>query len=142
MNPNEALCAANSKASMVTAFDTFKAFTTLVLIDLAVRLGGFPLLYKIVKRWPVARASGEPSHQIRRVCGATDKAGSYYFKTALCLQRSAVAACMLRSRGIAAIMVIGCRIMPYQGHAWVEVEGRVVNDKPEVQQNYQVLDRV
>jgi len=31
--------------------------------------------------------------------------------------------------------------MPFQAHAWVEVEGKVVNDKPHVQDHYAVLDR-
>jgi hypothetical protein len=48
---------------------------------------------------------------------------------------------MLRSRGVHAEMVIGAQRLPLKAHAWVEVDGRVVNDKPEVQTDYLVMER-
>jgi hypothetical protein len=38
-------------------------------------------------------------------------------------------------------MVIGAQQLPFKAHAWVEVDGRVVNDKPYVPEMYTVLDR-
>ena len=38
-------------------------------------------------------------------------------------------------------MVIGAQQMPFKAHAWVEVGGSVVNDKPYTPEMYQVLDR-
>jgi len=135
-------CTAGRKAIRPTVFDTLKAYIGLITIDLLIKLGGFPLLYRTIKRRTVSEINPAAPWEIERICAAADKAGRYYFKHALCLQRSALIAFLLRRRGIPATMVIGCRIMPYQGHAWVEVEGRVVSDKPEVQQFYQVLERV
>ncbi len=66
----------------------------------------------------------------------------WYVKRAACLQRSVVATWMLRRHGIAAEMVIGCRPLPFESHAWVEVEGRVVNDLPQYQRAFIVLNRV
>ncbi len=65
----------------------------------------------------------------------------WYPKQVLCLQRSAVAVTMLRRYGIPAEMVIGAQRLPLKAHAWVEVGGRVVNDKPEVQSDYLVMER-
>jgi hypothetical protein len=48
---------------------------------------------------------------------------------------------LLKSYGVPARMVIGARQMPFRAHAWVEVNGRVVNDKPYVREMYAVLDR-
>jgi hypothetical protein len=59
----------------------------------------------------------------------------------LCLQRSAATACLLRRYCVEAHMVIGAQQMPFKAHAWVEVGGRVVNDKPYVAEMYSVLDR-
>jgi hypothetical protein len=59
----------------------------------------------------------------------------------LCLQRSAATACLLKRCGIPAQMVIGAQQMPFKAHAWVEVDGRVVNDKPYMTEIYAVLDR-
>jgi hypothetical protein len=38
-------------------------------------------------------------------------------------------------------MIIGAQLLPFKAHAWVEVDGRVVNDKSYTREMYQVLDR-
>jgi hypothetical protein len=38
-------------------------------------------------------------------------------------------------------MVIGVQGAPFRAHAWVELEGRVVNDKPYMRDIYSVLDQ-
>jgi len=42
----------------------------------------------------------------------------------------------LRRRGIPARLVIGTKVMPLLAHAWVEVDGVVINDWRRVQQAY------
>jgi len=59
----------------------------------------------------------------------------------LCLQRSAATACLLKRFGVSAQLVIGAQQMPFKAHAWVEVDGVVVNDKPYTSEIYTVLDR-
>ena len=76
-----------------------------------------------------------------RICQAVAYACIWYAKPVLCLQRSAVAVTLLRKYGILAEMVIGAQRLPLKAHAWVEVDGRVVNDKPEVQTDYLVMER-
>jgi hypothetical protein len=78
---------------------------------------------------------------IEQTCAAVDMACIWYWKEALCLQRSAATACLLKRNGVPAQMVIGAQQMPFRAHAWVEVEGRVVNDKPYTPEMYAVLDR-
>ena len=73
---------------------------------------------------------------------SVDEACVWYAKRAACLQRSVVATWLLRRNGIAAQMVIGCRPLPFESHAWVEVDGRGVNDRPKYQSAFRVLDRV
>jgi hypothetical protein len=75
------------------------------------------------------------------ICQAMDLASVLYFKRALCLQRSAATACLLRRCGWDAQMVIGAQLLPFQSHAWVEIEGCVVNDKPYITEIFQVLER-
>jgi hypothetical protein len=38
-------------------------------------------------------------------------------------------------------MVIGAQLLPFLSHAWVEIEGCVVNDKPYIPEIFQVLER-
>ena len=120
--------------------DLAVALLALLAFDLVLSIGGFGRLYRLVKRWKVRRRPADGG-RVRAICGAVDRACTIYPKHALCLQRSAVAACLLRRAGIAAEMVIGCRKLPFMGHAWVEVGRQVVNDGPAVQELYAVLDR-
>ena len=95
----------------------------------------------LVKRWPVRRRTVvDNATTIGRTCDAVERACVWYARAALCLQRSAVTTCLLRSRGVPARMVVGARPMPFLAHAWVEVGGAVVNDWPRVKTFYQSLD--
>ncbi len=66
-------------------------------------------------------------------------AGCFYYKPVLCLQRSVVAARLLRKAGAEARLVIGYRAAPFLSHAWVEVDGRVANDSQAYKERLQVL---
>ena len=48
---------------------------------------------------------------------------------------------LLRRHGYEAAMLIGAQMLPFKSHAWVEVNGNVVNDKPYMHEIYQVLER-
>ncbi|MGH9722208.1 MAG: lasso peptide biosynthesis B2 protein [Bryobacteraceae bacterium] len=119
-----------------------KAWVALASVDLILKIGGFPKLYRKLRSFPVAKRRLTGEAVTRGICSAIDLAGTWYFKHALCLQRSAVATFLLRRAGVPAELVIAVRKMPFQGHAWVEVAGVVVNDTPSVQENYSVLDRL
>jgi Transglutaminase-like superfamily/Coenzyme PQQ synthesis protein D (PqqD) len=116
------------------------AFLGLSMINIMLKLVSFSAFYHTVKLWPVSGEPGDPEAVVP-VCEAVDKATTWYPKQAMCLQRSAVATCLLRSRGLPAQMVIGCRKIPFKSHAWAELYGLVVNDKVKVQEFYRVLDR-
>src|SRR5262245_28766462 len=102
-----------------------EAYVNLIRFDLYIRLGSFEQLYNKVRDY---RTNDVGSGSIDEICGRIDMACVWYWKEALCLQRSAAAVCLLRKHGIPAQLVIGVRQMPFKSHAWVEVEGRVVND--------------
>jgi hypothetical protein len=76
------------------------------------------------------------------ICEAVRCIIPFYWKPVQCLQRSVVTARALRAYGIQADVVIGYRLAPFLGHAWVEVGGRIVNDSPVFQQRLQVLERI
>lgn len=119
---------------------TFTAFLGIGVVNLVLRLCGFRRLCEAVKTWPVSRiVSGKPAHE--EICAAVKKAASWYPRQSVCLQRSAVATCLLRQSGIEAELVIGCRRIPFGAHAWVEIGGEVANDKKQVQDFYKVLSR-
>jgi hypothetical protein len=118
----------------------FKAYSKLIYFDLYLARGNFSSLYEKVRNFPV-RKRVPRSGALERICSAMDMACIWYWKEALCLQRSAATACLLRRDGVSAQMVIGAQQLPFKAHAWVEVDGRVVNDKPYMREMYKVLDR-
>lgn len=120
-------------------FLVLKAYLKLIYFDVYLARGNFAALYEKVRKYPLRKpVLGLDPHQI---CSAVDMACIWYWKEALCLQRSAATACLLKTYGVPAQMVIGAQQMPFKAHAWVEVDGRVVNDKPYTPEMYAVLDR-
>jgi Transglutaminase-like superfamily len=121
-------------------FLVLRAYLQLIFFDLYLTRRNFAALHERVRSYPTAKESVGPNG-IERICAAMDVACIWYWKEALCLQRSAATACLLKRCGIPAQMVIGAQQMPFKAHAWVEVDGRVVNDKPYMTEIYAVLDR-
>lgn len=118
----------------------FQAMFMLLAYNVVSAIYPFQTLYSTVKRWKVTSRSGGQD-AIDRVCMAVNYACVWYPKQALCLQRSFVTTYLLRKRGIRAEMVLGAQKLPFKAHAWVEVEGRAINERSNVQAIYTVWDR-
>jgi hypothetical protein len=54
-------------------------------------------------------------------------------------ERSAALTIMMRRQGWEARFVIGVQVLPPEDHAWVELDGQVVNDSQDVRALYRVL---
>jgi hypothetical protein len=117
-----------------------EAYLSLIRFDFYLARGDFESLYNKVRNYPI-RKKPVSLYPVARMCAAMDMACIWYFKEALCLQRSAVTACLLRKYGVSAHLVIGAQQMPFKAHAWVEVDGKVVNDKQYVPEMYGILTR-
>lgn len=116
-----------------------KAYCLLMQFDLLITRNDFPGMYGKVRDRSIRRISCE--NDVDRICRAVDIACIWYWKEVLCLQRSATTTYLLKECGVKAEMVIGAQQVPFKAHAWVEVNGCVVNDKPYVTEKYAVLDR-
>ena len=122
------------------SFLALRAYLKLIHFDLYLTRGNFAALYNKVRKCPIGKTI-DTTERVQRVCAAVDLACVWYWKEVLCLQRSAATACLLRRYGVSAQMMIGAQQMPFRAHAWVEVDGLVVNDKPYVREMYTLLDR-
>ncbi len=100
-----------------------------------------PSLLGMVRLESVGGKKQSEISYLDKICHAMDLACVFYPKQVLCLQRSSALTVLLRRHGIPAEMVIGAQLLPFRSHAWVEVEGVVVNDRPYVRDNYRQLDR-
>ena len=115
-----------------------RALWELLRYDVVHATRGFQHVCLQLERQPVLpRRTLEPAET--QVCDAVSLASCFYWKRVYCLQRSVVATRLLRKSGIPGHVVIGYRPSPFFSHAWVEVEGRVVNDSQGYRERMHVL---
>ena len=113
----------------------------LALFDLLLAFRGFRSIYRDLSRHNLPTRPRQVELETA-VCQTVTKVSSFYWKPVRCLQRSAVTARVLRIYGIDATVVIGYRPAPLFSHAWVEVEGRVVDGSPAYQRKLCPLTRM
>ena len=126
------------RAALLTML-TLEAWLELVAFD-GTRPAGFARLCAALRRRP--GSFWPPVADPQDIVWSVEEACVWYVKRAACLQRSFVATRLLRRHGFAAELVIGCRPLPFESHAWVEIDGRVVNDLPHYQRAFTVLNRL
>ena len=117
-----------------------RCYIELVVFDVLLWTKNFQRVYNKVRNCPVA-PDVNTTITTGKLCRSMDLACVFYWKKVLCLQRSAATARLLRRYGIPASLIIGAKQMPFRAHAWVELDGSVVNDKAYVRDIYLVLDR-
>jgi hypothetical protein len=113
-----------------------RALFELVLFEMVAAFGFKHVLRALAHVPPESTTTAAIEHDL---CDAIQMATCLYYKPVLCLQRAFCTTRLLRARGIRARLVIGYRPVPFLSHAWVEVDGRVVNDSPVYQQRLSVL---
>ncbi|MGH9204874.1 MAG: lasso peptide biosynthesis B2 protein, partial [Vicinamibacterales bacterium] len=125
-----------------TRRDVVATLLLMLIVDLTIASGGFPRIHRLVRRIIVQRrrAIADETRLVEAVNDAVNRAAVWYPRVQLCVPRSVVATWLLRRRGLPAVFVIGIRKIPFYAHAWVEVDGRVVNDAANVQKLYPAID--
>lgn len=116
-----------------------QACLALIAHDVFMSRHDFASLHRRVRQLPLQLMPGKaiaPSD----AGFALDLACCFYPKRVLCLQRSAVLVRMLRAKGIPAQMVIGVQTLPFKAHAWVEVDGQIINDRLASREKFLVLE--
>ena len=118
----------------------FCAILNLAFCDLILFIGSVKWLCRLVQSTPLKRPplSAEPA-DVRQIRDAVSRACVWYPRKALCLLRSAVTTRLLKRQSVPARLVIGARPTPFLAHAWVEVDGVVVNDAQRVKDLYPQL---
>ena len=119
---------------------TVRAYLMLLSLETVLANRDFPRLYRRVRGRNVQQTPS--AFSVAQACQALNLACTLYFKQVQCLQRSAALVCLLRELGLPATLVIGAQRLPFQAHAWVELNGQVVNDSAAAVELYGVLDRL
>lgn len=116
------------------------AWLRIAVIDMIMATRGFPAAHRFVGRIPLRRRRHPRAAEdlVRTV----DRAAIHYPRELRCLRRSAAITWMLRRHGHPAELVVGASIIPFFAHAWVELDGRVINDNEnDIRARYTVLER-
>jgi hypothetical protein len=115
------------------------AFET-VRYDVQYAARGFHGVHRSLRR-PVRLRQGGLAEAFR-IAEAYEIVSAFHWRPILCLQRSVIVARVMHAYGIPAQVVIGYTFLPFLSHAWVEVEGRVVNDSAGFAERMAVLARI
>jgi hypothetical protein len=116
-----------------------EALFELLRYDWGARFTGLHGIHKGLAGFPVSeRKLADP----RQVCAAMAWATALYWKPVQCLQRSVALARLLRRNGWYGRLIIGFRAMPFVSHAWVELDGVIVNDTQTYRRRLRVLETV
>ena len=118
-----------------------ESWLLLLYFEWIMRFREFRDAHRIVRQESICPTTSITLTPSEDLCRAMDYACIFYFKRVLCLQRSAATVLLLRRHGWSAEMVIGAQMLPFKSHAWCEINGAVVNDKPYTLDIYQVLER-
>jgi len=122
------------------SFLAVRAYLLLLSFEWPIARRDFANVYRRVRNHAV-RTKEPRFPAAERSCRAVNVACAAYFKEVQCLQRSAALVCLLRDCGERASLIIGAQHIPFNGHAWVEVEGEIVNEHRANLEKYIVLDR-
>jgi len=117
-----------------------EAWILLLRVDLIMKFRSPEFLRTRVKRQPVCIRGGFTAGTIENLAHAMDIACVFYFRRVLCLQCSSATTIHMRKHGWPARLVTGARTVLCDFHAWTEVEGIVVNDKPYMREIYRVWE--
>jgi len=117
-----------------------RSYTVLVKVDLLMRFRSLESIHSFVRKLTSSSRRPTSTRSAEAICHAIDVASAFYVKPVLCLQRSVAGVILLRHYGWEAQLCIGAQVIPFKSHAWIELDGVVVNDKPYMREIYHVLE--
>jgi hypothetical protein len=103
-------------------------FLLLALMDVFPRVFGLRRTLSLVRLLTGRRASRSDATLVAQTTQRLITAAVFYPRRALCLEQSLALVVLLRRRGVPAELKIGVQPLPFLAHAWVEVEGRAIEE--------------
>jgi hypothetical protein len=107
-------------------------FLTIAATDAAARLLGFRRTFMLTRRLSSSSSSRADAAVVEQTAHRVAVAAAFYPRRALCLEQSLALCILLQRRGIAAQMKLGVQARPFHAHAWVDIDGRAVNERAEL----------
>lgn len=123
-----------------------RALWTFALIDLGFRIWGFEKTFRWISgagTKPPRAAAEISDNEVDSIFSTVQRANRLYYRRRLdCLPKALATYRFLRLRRIPVELCIGVAKYPFAGHAWVEYEGRILDEKPYRVRFFTVLKRL
>lgn len=117
-----------------------EAYFTLIQVNYLFKKNKILGIIKRLKMYDVKKLKKTVSQsRITELSVALDNACFLFTKKIRCLEWAAVLTLMCLRRNIKAIFKIGVQNYPFLAHAWVEIDGEVVADDPNVNRGLSVI---
>ncbi|HSU15794.1 lasso peptide biosynthesis B2 protein [Longimicrobium sp.] len=94
------------------------------------------------RRASAASGPGLAPDEVERAAYHVAVAAAFFPGRAVCLEQSLALFVLLRRRGAPAELRIGVQVYPFYAHAWVELDGRPVNEDQETVEKFRALPEV
>ena len=121
-------------------YRTMRALFALFRAAYCVKRSGFEGVVSMIAREPSSNTSrADPAVIIRTAVASLNRVFVYDFSGNKCLTYSLALLLMLRRRLPSMRLVVGVKTRPFHSHAWVEHEGRVINDDPDLRNKLAVI---
>lgn len=119
---------------------------TFVLIDAGFWALGFDRTFRWISRTG-RRASRRRQEigadEVDSIFQAVQRANRIYYRRRLdCLPKALAMYRFLRLHGIPAELCVGVKKYPFSGHAWVEFDGRILDEKPDRVRRYTPIKKL
>ena len=101
-------------------------------MDVLPRIIGLRRTFALLRRIAPLRERDWNAALVEETARRVAIAGAFYPRRALCLEQSLTLFVLLRRRGVPAELRLGVQPRPFYAHAWVEVEGRPVNESADL----------
>lgn len=117
-----------------------RSIWTLTMAGLIIKSGGYALVVKALRRnsqnicVTAIRSVGTDE-----IMAHINKVFIFDFSNNRCLTYSLTLYLMARRMGLPAKLMVGVRTRPFFSHAWVELDGVIINDDPELREKLSII---
>lgn len=122
---------------------SLRALAALPMTSLGLRLFGYNRTWRLLAASALRPGPRRDPGDVDLVARAVNRAARRWPSEPTCLARSLVLWWFLRRRGWPADVWVGVRreAAAMEAHAWVELSGRVLNDRPDVRDRYVAFEQ-
>jgi hypothetical protein len=107
-------------------------FFTILVMDLLPRVLGFRRAFQVTGVLSPPESPGLDRALVDATAHRVALAAAFYPRRALCLEQSLALCLLLQRRSVAARFRLGVQARPFYAHAWVDIDGRAVNERTEL----------